>query len=205
MSSNQEDTLVNTENTEVSPTPAAETEYTVLVERLTGIVKWFNNRAGFGFITVCEPGDFENKEIFVHWSSIRVSNSQYRYLFQGEYVDFTLVKANNNNHEYQAMNVSGIKGGPIMCEIRASSNMSNGAPRHRRPYGGGDHEDHGDRPPSRRTDSYRPRTTRPTREPREGRPPREPRSSSSAPTQESDLLEFVKVQNKRTKRVSAAR
>lgn len=109
---------MSTENNENQPTmELPSTDYTVITERLTGTVKWFNNKAGFGFITVCEEGEYKEKDIFVHYSSIRVSNSQYKYLVQGEYVDFTLVKA-NNGHEFQAMNVSGIKGGPIMCESR---------------------------------------------------------------------------------------
>lgn len=94
------------------------TDYTVIQETLTGTVKWFNNKAGFGFITVCEEGEYKEKDIFIHYSSIRVSNLQYKYLVQGEYVDFTLVKANSDTHEFQAMNVSGVKGGPIMCETR---------------------------------------------------------------------------------------
>jgi cold shock CspA family protein len=32
------------------------------VERLTGMVKWFNNKAGFGFITVCD-GEYSGKDI----------------------------------------------------------------------------------------------------------------------------------------------
>jgi cold shock protein len=109
---------MSTENKETEmPTETPSNDYTVIHERLTGTVKWFNNKAGFGFITVCEEGEYKDKDIFVHYSSIRVSNSQYKYLVQGEYVDFTLVKA-NNGHEFQAMHVSGIKGGPIMCESR---------------------------------------------------------------------------------------
>ena len=193
--SNNEDHIENTGAVRDNNVPIADTEYTVLVERLTGIVKWFNNRAGFGFITVCEPGDYENKEIFVHWSSIRVSNSQYKYLFQGEYVDFTLVKANNNNHEYQAMNVSGVKGGPIMCEIRSNSTASNGSGgRGVRRTGGG-----GDRVP-RRTDSYR-NTVSGDRPPRT---PRVPRDKTDTPAQGAELLDYVKVQSKRTRK-SAAR
>jgi len=109
-----------------SSVPLTPSDYTVIIERLTGTVKWFNNKAGFGFITVCEPGDYFEKDIFVHYSSIRVSNSQYKYLVQGEYIDFTLVKA-NNGHEFQAMDVSGVKGGPIMCESRRiAAPISNG-------------------------------------------------------------------------------
>lgn len=105
-------------------TPIPE-EHTVIVERLTGTVKWFNNKAGFGFITVCDQGVYHNMDIFVHYNSIRVSNSQYKYLVQGEYVDFTLIKASsvhNEGHEFQAMDVSGVKGGPIMCETRRITN-----------------------------------------------------------------------------------
>lgn len=87
-------------------------------ERLTGMVKWFNNKAGFGFITVSSEGDHSGNDIFVHYTSIRVTNSQYKYLVQGEYVDFTLVKSDNEKHEYHATDVSGVLGGSIMCETR---------------------------------------------------------------------------------------
>ena len=87
--------------------------------RFTGMVKWFNNKSGFGFITVCE-GDhaYGGKDIFVHYSSIRVSNIQYKYLVQGEYVDFTIVDSASDKHEYQATDICGVKGGCIMCETR---------------------------------------------------------------------------------------
>ena len=86
-------------------------------DRLTGLVKWFNNKAGYGFITVCD-GDHRGKDIFVHFSSIRIENTQYRFLTQGEYVEFALVKSDNEKHEYLAVDITGIKGGPIMCETR---------------------------------------------------------------------------------------
>lgn len=86
--------------------------------RMSGMVKWFNNKAGFGFITVCLPEDKKGKDIFVHYSSIRVTDSQYKYLVQGEYVDFDLVLAKNGDHEFNASDVCGIAGGPIMCESR---------------------------------------------------------------------------------------
>jgi cold shock CspA family protein len=85
--------------------------------RLTGIVKWFNNKTGYGFITVCE-GEHKDKDIFVHYSSIKVDNQQYRFLTQGEYVDFALVKSDSDKYEFLAKNVSGVKGGPILCETR---------------------------------------------------------------------------------------
>jgi CspA family cold shock protein len=86
-------------------------------ERLTGMVKWFNNKSGFGFITVSGTGEHANKDIFAHFSSIRITD-QYKYLVQGEYVEFNLVKSENEKHEYHAADVTGIMGGPIMCETR---------------------------------------------------------------------------------------
>lgn len=85
-------------------------------QRLTGMVKWFNNKAGFGFITVSGSGEFAGKDIFVHFSAIRAK--LYKYLVQGEYVDFTLMKSDNDKHEYTAHDIAGVMGGPIMCETR---------------------------------------------------------------------------------------
>jgi cold shock CspA family protein len=85
--------------------------------RLLGQVKWFNNKVGYGFITV-NDGEFSGKDIFIHYSAIRVTNSQYKYLVQGEYVEFTLVKSTMDTHEFQAVDISGIKGGALMCETR---------------------------------------------------------------------------------------
>jgi len=96
----------------------SESQEVITGDRLTGMVKWFNNKAGFGFITVCGDGEFGGKDIFTHYSSIRVNNSQYKYLVQGEYVDFNLIRSENDKHEYQAVDISGVKGGAIMCETR---------------------------------------------------------------------------------------
>jgi CspA family cold shock protein len=47
----------------------------------TGIVKWFNNKKGYGFIN--EEG---GRDIFVHFSSINMDG--YKSLNEGEQVDF---------------------------------------------------------------------------------------------------------------------
>lgn len=86
-----------------------------------GKVKWFNNKAGYGFITVTEDGDYNGKDIFTHYTAVKVTNSQYKYLVQGEYVEFELVKPESGSHEYKAMSVTGISGGELMCETRNDS------------------------------------------------------------------------------------
>ena len=83
----------------------------------TGRVKWFNNKAGYGFITITD-GEKSGTDIFVHHSVINVENQQYKYLVQGEYVQFNIIPTNGGNHEFQASNVSGINAGKLMCETR---------------------------------------------------------------------------------------
>jgi cold shock CspA family protein len=81
----------------------------------TGCVKWFNNKAGYGFITVSDPTP---RDIFVHHSAIQVAASQYKYLVQGEYVDLKIVQTEGEQHEFQAADVHGVRGGKLMCETR---------------------------------------------------------------------------------------
>ncbi len=48
----------------------------------TGIVKWFNNSKGFGFIT---PSD-GSADVFVHFSSVETDG--YKSLTEGQTVEF---------------------------------------------------------------------------------------------------------------------
>lgn len=82
-------------------------------ESRQGRVKWFNNRAGYGFVT-----DDSNTDYFVHHSAIKVSKEQYKYLVQGEYVNFSLVQSESDSFEFQVGEVSGVNGGQLMCETR---------------------------------------------------------------------------------------
>ena len=91
--------------------------------RLIGQVKWFNNKAGYGFITVSD-GEHAGKDIFAHFTTIRVGDQQYKYLVQGEYVEFEITNSTNESHEFQATKISGIKGGMLMCETRQSNRPS---------------------------------------------------------------------------------
>jgi CspA family cold shock protein len=56
------------------------------VMRTTGIVKWFNDSKGFGFIT---PED-GSKDCFVHHSAIQ--SSGFRTLAEGARVEFDIVQ-----------------------------------------------------------------------------------------------------------------
>lgn len=94
-----------------------------LNSHITGRVKWFNNKAGYGFISITD-GTQAGTDIFVHHSAIGVSSEQYKYLVQGEYVSFTLTSTQNDVHKVQATNVLGINGGKLMCETRREFKMS---------------------------------------------------------------------------------
>jgi CspA family cold shock protein len=91
--------------------------HAVASEHLLGRVKWFNNKAGYGFITVTD-GSRSGTDVFVHHSAINVDSQQYKYLVQGEYIEFDLIKVDTDKHEWQASSVSGIRGGKLMCETR---------------------------------------------------------------------------------------
>lgn len=85
--------------------------------RLLGRVKWFNNKAGFGFVTALD-GDKKDEDVFVHHTGVVVGEEQYKYLVQGEYVSFTLTTSDNTEHPYQAGNIRGVCDGLLMCETR---------------------------------------------------------------------------------------
>jgi len=98
--------------------PEQEQSHETDKSRERGVVKWFNNSAGYGFITVCD-GSRKNDDIFVHHSALLTSKEQYKYLVQGEYVDFDLVETTDkSDHQWQAGNVSGVDTGSLMCETR---------------------------------------------------------------------------------------
>ena len=80
---------------------------------IIGQVKWFNDKLGFGFITI-NDGPEKGKDIFVHHSGIKPANSNYKTLRKGEYVNFNIVKGLNG---LQGIDVTGINGGPLMCDI----------------------------------------------------------------------------------------
>ena len=67
----------------------------------TGCVKWFNNKTGFGFITIIK-GEHLDQDIFVHHTGINVSSEQYRYLVRGEYVELDIEETSDDKHKFKA-------------------------------------------------------------------------------------------------------
>jgi len=46
-------------------------------EQSNGRVKWFNNKAGYGFLTV-SSGEAEGTDVFVHHTAICVGKEQFK-------------------------------------------------------------------------------------------------------------------------------
>ncbi|XP_061376470.1 glycine-rich protein 2-like isoform X2 [Gastrolobium bilobum] len=74
-------------------------------ERFTGVVQWFNNPKGFGFIKPDDGGE----DLFVHQSSIR--SEGYRTLLEGDRVEFAI--ATGDNDKTKAIDVTGPDGAPL--------------------------------------------------------------------------------------------
>ena len=102
-----------------------------------GRVKWFNNKAGYGFCTIVgdDGSDRVGEDIFVHHTGVKVDSEQYKYLVQGEYVHFNLMNSDSETHPYQASNLTGMWGGKLMCETRNEQRQQRA-----------DREDSGDKP-----------------------------------------------------------
>ena len=86
---------------------------------LEEVKEWFNDKLGYGFITICDGND-KGKDIFVHHSGIKPLNSNYKTLRKGEYIQFNIINGMNG---LQAVDVTGIKGGPLMCDYVANKRV----------------------------------------------------------------------------------
>jgi len=153
--------------------------------RLTGCVKWFNSKTGYGFITVL--GD-NSSDIFVHYSNVKVDGLQYTYLVQGEYIEFELAETSGENtkHTHQAVNITGIRGGPIMCKTRYLNRQSLSQ----------EDDDENDEVVAVKRSRPAPQSRGP---PRQLKAPRAPRSSSGRPSSFEDSVgpdEFTTVVRK---------
>jgi cold shock CspA family protein len=66
-------------------------------------------------------GPNAGSDLFIHHSSIMIAIEQYKYLVQGEYVEFTLSSIASGDHKCQAADVTGIRRGLLMCETRQAA------------------------------------------------------------------------------------
>ncbi|MBA7507112.1 Cold shock-like protein CspE [subsurface metagenome] len=57
---------------------------------VNGTVKWFNSRKGYGFVTY-EEGS-EEKDVFVHFSSIVSGEGSFKTLYEGDKVEFNVTE-----------------------------------------------------------------------------------------------------------------
>lgn len=116
---------VVTEIQEVVPQQdvAMEVKEVETVGKYTGQCKWFNDKLGYGFVTICN-GDEKGKDIFVHHTGVKPLNSNYKTLRKGEYIQFNVIDGING---LQAVDVHGIGGGPLMCDFVSTKKLPGGA------------------------------------------------------------------------------
>ena len=72
---------------------------------VNGVVKWFDSRKGYGFLTTDEEQD-----VFVHYSAIIAENDDdFKNLYEGDTVEFNITEGKKGP---QATEVKIIKRGP---------------------------------------------------------------------------------------------
>lgn len=69
-------------------------------ERITGVVKWFNNTKGYGFI----ESDTTHKDVFVHFRSI--VGDGYKTLKEGEKVEFIITEGKKGSQAEEVKRLS---------------------------------------------------------------------------------------------------
>jgi Cold shock proteins len=92
-------------------------------KRYFGRVKWFNNRLGYGFVTLLHNVDGNNTvsdtvDVFCHHSNLRPKESSFRSLTQGEYVELRIGNCADKENQVQAEDVTGVCGGPLLSDSR---------------------------------------------------------------------------------------
>lgn len=108
-------------------------------------VRWFDRRRGYGFLVPVNQSlesDTQDDTVFVYHNELRAMymSNIFRMLYAGEYVECEM--SEDDKGRTVAKNVTGIRDGPLMCEVRAQNAQS------RETDEGGD--DSEDRPAPRR-------------------------------------------------------
>ena len=91
------------------------------VRTFQGRVKWFNPKAGYGFITLLDSGD-DLEDVFVHHSGLKPKQECFKTLYQGEYVELGILT--DEHGKKFGTTVTGILGHELMCERFANSDES---------------------------------------------------------------------------------
>lgn len=76
-----------------------------------GQVKWFDNKLGYGFVSVL-TNTHKGTDIFVHQTNIHPLETEYRTLMKGEYISLNI----SEDDKIQALNVTGVLGGSLRCD-----------------------------------------------------------------------------------------
>ena len=77
-----------------------------------GYVKWFNNKKGYGFITITDGGH-QGEDGFCHFSDI--ATEYYKIVYPGEFVSCD-VETKKDDGKIICKNVTGVNGYPLLAD-----------------------------------------------------------------------------------------
>lgn len=79
-----------------------------------GICRSYHTIYNYGFILIIDEGDYKDVEVYVNQKFLRPTTVEKPRLFIGEYIQCDIRETSRG---LQAYNVTGINGGPLMCDV----------------------------------------------------------------------------------------